>query len=125
VESEQWLGGLIHANEELVEALTLYEVLDKPIEEDSDSEEEDWNSPSDRSIDQVSSGMGKMRMHGPGDEERPPLPGRPTSNSAKGKGTDYSHQNESEEEEDPDDPFGDNQYRMEDTPATEPPGLTW
>ncbi|RPA96841.1 hypothetical protein L873DRAFT_1791423 [Choiromyces venosus 120613-1] len=123
VESEQWLGGLIHANEELVEALTLYEVLDKPIEEDSDSEE-DWNTPPDRSIDEVSSGMGKMRMQGGGDEDRLPLPGRPVTTSAKGKGTDYSHQSEPEEEEDPDDPFGDNQYRMEDTPS-EPSGVKW
>ncbi|KAI9681854.1 MAG: putative actin patch assembly and actin polymerization protein [Trizodia sp. TS-e1964] len=38
VESEQWLGGLIHANEELVAALMAYEVLDKSVEDDSDSE---------------------------------------------------------------------------------------
>ncbi|PWW71713.1 hypothetical protein C7212DRAFT_360414 [Tuber magnatum] len=124
VESEQWLGGLIHANEELVEALTLFEVLDKPIEEDSDSEE-DWNSPPGRSIGEVSSGMGEMRLHGPGDEDRPPLPGRPASTRAKGKGTSYSYQSEPEEEEDPDDPFGDNQYRMEETSSTEPSGLKW
>ncbi|KAF8459422.1 hypothetical protein BGX38DRAFT_9638 [Terfezia claveryi] len=37
VESEQFLGSLIHANEELVEALSLFMRLDKPIEEDSDS----------------------------------------------------------------------------------------
>ncbi|CAZ82359.1 unnamed protein product [Tuber melanosporum] len=127
VESEQWLGGLIHANEELVEALTLYEVLNKPIEEDSDSEEEDWNSPPDRNIDEVSSGMGKVRMRGQGDEDRPPLPNTPVSTSAKGKGTDYSHPSEpeGEEEEDPDDPFGDNQYRMEETSSTEPSGPKW
>ncbi|CUS06766.1 unnamed protein product [Tuber aestivum] len=125
MESEQWLGGLIHANEELVEALTLYEVLNKPIEEDSDSEEEDWNSTPERSIDEVSSGMGKMRMHGPGDEDRSPLPGRPTSARAKGKGTDYLYRSEPEEVEDPDDPFGDNQYRMEETSSTEPSGLKW
>ncbi|KAL8690704.1 MAG: hypothetical protein Q9224_004343, partial [Gallowayella concinna] len=37
VESEQWLGSLIHANEGLVEALMAYEVLDKDLRDDSDS----------------------------------------------------------------------------------------
>ncbi|KAI9794636.1 MAG: putative actin patch assembly and actin polymerization protein [Peltula sp. TS41687] len=45
VESEQWLGGLIHANEELVNALRTFEVLDKSVEYDSDSEEGDeWDA---------------------------------------------------------------------------------
>lgn len=39
VESEQWLGSLIHANEELVNALMSFEVLDKSLEDDSDSDE--------------------------------------------------------------------------------------
>ncbi|RPB16833.1 hypothetical protein P167DRAFT_531773 [Morchella conica CCBAS932] len=111
VESEQWLGGLIHANEELVEALTLYEVLDKPIEEDSDSEDEGWNDPPDRSVDSVSQGFGNMRMHD-GEENRPSMPPRP--GMAKGKSTAYeSEPVEEQDEEDPDDPFGDNQYRIE------------
>lgn len=38
VESEQWLGSLIHANESLVEALMAFEVMDKDLEDDSDSE---------------------------------------------------------------------------------------
>lgn len=42
VDSEQWLGSLIHANEELVTALMAYEVLDKSLEDDSDSEDEEW-----------------------------------------------------------------------------------
>ena len=40
VESEQWLGSLIHANEELINALLTFEVLDKSVEDDSDSEGE-------------------------------------------------------------------------------------
>ena len=39
VESEHWLGSLIHANEELVNALMSFEVLDKSLEDDSDSDE--------------------------------------------------------------------------------------
>lgn len=123
VESEQWLGGLIHANEELVEALTLYEVLDKPIEEDSDSEDEGWNDPPDRSVDNVSEGFGRMRMHDATEEEgRPSMPPRP--GMGKGKGRSYESEEE-QEEEDPDDPFGDNQYRIDETPAVEKEGVTW
>ena len=40
VESEQWLGGLIHANDELVTALMTFEQLDTSIDADSDSEDE-------------------------------------------------------------------------------------
>ena len=44
IDSEQWLGSLIHANEELVNALMAYEVLDKSLEDDSDSENEAWGN---------------------------------------------------------------------------------
>jgi len=40
VEDEQWLGGLLHANDELVQALMTYEQLDRSIDADSDSEDE-------------------------------------------------------------------------------------
>ncbi|KAI1416546.1 hypothetical protein F5Y13DRAFT_154195 [Hypoxylon sp. FL1857] len=40
VEDEQWLGGLLHANDELVVALMTYEQLDRSIDADSDSEDE-------------------------------------------------------------------------------------
>ncbi|KAI1078074.1 hypothetical protein F5B20DRAFT_549108 [Whalleya microplaca] len=40
VEDEQWLGGLLHANDELVLALMTYEQLDRSIDADSDSEDE-------------------------------------------------------------------------------------
>lgn len=124
VESEQWLGGLIHANEELMEALTLYAVLDKPIEEDSDSEDEGWNDLPDQGVDHISENLGKMRMHGAAEEseDRPPMPPRP--GMAKGKQRDYESEEE-QEEEDPDDPFGDNQYRIVDTPGVEKEGVTW
>lgn len=44
IDGEQWLGSLIHANEELVTALMAYEVLDKNLEDDSDSEDEEWGA---------------------------------------------------------------------------------
>ncbi|KAJ9151353.1 VHS domain-containing protein [Pleurostoma richardsiae] len=40
VESEQWLGGLLHANDELVMALMTFEQLDRSIDADSDSDDE-------------------------------------------------------------------------------------
>lgn len=40
MESEQWLGALLHANDELVTALLTFEQLDKAIDADSDSDDE-------------------------------------------------------------------------------------
>lgn len=40
MESEQYLGSLLHANDELVHALMAYEQLDHSIEADSDSDDE-------------------------------------------------------------------------------------
>ncbi|KAI0204537.1 hypothetical protein F4808DRAFT_346046 [Astrocystis sublimbata] len=40
VEDEQWLGGLLHANDELVVALMTFEQLDRSIDADSDSDDE-------------------------------------------------------------------------------------
>jgi len=40
VNSEQWLGTLLHANDELVTALMTFEQLDRSIDADSDSDDE-------------------------------------------------------------------------------------
>ncbi|KAK3384229.1 hypothetical protein B0T24DRAFT_646238 [Lasiosphaeria ovina] len=40
VDSEQWLGGLLHANDELVTALMTFEQLDRSIDADSDSDDD-------------------------------------------------------------------------------------
>ncbi|KAH6894394.1 hypothetical protein B0T10DRAFT_558530 [Thelonectria olida] len=40
VEDEHWLGGLLHANDELVHALMTFEQLDRSIDADSDSDDE-------------------------------------------------------------------------------------
>lgn len=57
VESDEWLGALIHANEELVNALLLYDKLSKPLDEDSDSD-----------VGSADSGEVPVRVH------RPPIP---------------------------------------------------
>jgi LAS seventeen-binding protein 5 len=40
VESEQWLGGLLNANDQLVHSLMSFEQLDRSIAADSDSDDE-------------------------------------------------------------------------------------
>ncbi|KAK3998302.1 hypothetical protein QBC44DRAFT_314179 [Cladorrhinum sp. PSN332] len=40
VESEQWLGSLLHANDEIVTALMTFEQLDRSIDADSDSDDD-------------------------------------------------------------------------------------
>ncbi|TGO54379.1 hypothetical protein BCON_0108g00250 [Botryotinia convoluta] len=40
VEAEEWLGGLLHANDGLVNALMAFEQLDRSIDADSDSDDE-------------------------------------------------------------------------------------
>ena len=40
VESEQWIGSLLNANDELVKALIAFEVADKSVDDDSDSDNE-------------------------------------------------------------------------------------
>lgn len=43
VESDQWIGSLLNANDELVKALIAFEVNDKSVDDDSDSETEMYN----------------------------------------------------------------------------------
>lgn len=118
IETEEFLGGLIHANEELVTALMAFEVLDKSVDYDSDSDqdvlESGW-SPRDDDFDESFSGLS---INPP----KPPRPARPVSlpvlpsasrQQGKGKGVFDDSESESEtdsEDEDDDDennPFGD------------------
>ena len=95
VESEQYIGGLLNANDELVKGLMAFELMDKSIDDDSDSENEESN---------VATSMAGMSMN----ESAPPKPPRPTSipmpSGFSGK---QRAEPESEPEEDDDDPFGD------------------
>ena len=127
VESEQWLGSLINANDSLVEALMAYEILDKSVDDDSDSEEQDWS-----------------------DDERPAKPTRPAPDKEKdtqyafsrlniGKNPTQQHPtmllngqggirhaedtDSEDDEEEGDDPFADSNAVH--TPKTERPGMTW
>lgn len=91
VESEQFLGSLIHANEELVDALMLFMNLDKPIEEDSDSDEDGWNKPDEdvaQGLEGLSLGDGKGKGYQRHDQEP-------------------HHSEEVTHDDDPDNPFAD------------------
>lgn len=122
IESGELLGSLIHANEELVTGLMAFEVLDKSVDYDSDSEEEHVYS---RGIDENFAGLSV-------NPSKPPRPPRPTSLSSPRSAAaptplnvnELESASESEEEDDNDDnPFGDkNAVR---TPAVEKGQPTW
>lgn len=122
VESEQWLGGLIHANEELVNALMAFEVLDKSVEDDSDSEEDDWGAdknPTDswerqKQNENVARSFAGLQLAEDGAPAKPPRPGMnmPLSRPPHGKGKARATVAEDDEvnaaeEDDADDPFAD------------------
>ncbi|MCJ1301717.1 putative actin patch assembly and actin polymerization protein [Hypocenomyce scalaris] len=136
VESEQWLGSLIHANDELVTALMAFEVLDKSVEDDSDSEDE-WG---DTATSSAATTSGQMDAQGAfaglslGGGGVPPKPPRSSMAiampPANGKGKQEDGEEDEEEadnddfeEEDENDPFADRNAVY--TPKVERPGMTW
>ena len=125
VESEQWLGSLINANDSLIEALIAYEILDKSVDDDSDSEGQEWS-----------------------DDEQPPKSTRPEPDKQKdtreafsrlnigrkpsqqhptmlldGQGGIRHAEDDGFGEEEGDDPFADSNAVH--TPKAERPGMTW
>lgn len=101
VESEQYIGGLLNANDELVKALMAFEIMDKSIDDD-DSDSED-----DSDITQAKLASLKMQEEEPpAKPPRPmsiPMPPAPAPVPAASK---QRADPDSEPEED-DDPFGD------------------
>ncbi|KAJ8116042.1 hypothetical protein OPT61_g2456 [Boeremia exigua] len=68
VESEQYIGGLLNANDELVKALMAFEIMDKSIDDDDSDSEDD--------SDMAQAQLASLKMQ----EETPPAkPPRPTS----------------------------------------------
>ena len=117
VEQEEFLGGLIHANEELVGALMAFEVLDKSVDDDSDSEMEEAvhlsrqakmaEQSQARDAERMVAGL-SLKEKGP--VAAPAKPPRPTGLPMPGKKAvqkQQSSESESEEDEDEDDPFAD------------------
>ncbi|KAJ6126985.1 hypothetical protein N7523_002597 [Penicillium sp. IBT 18751x] len=128
IESEEFLGGLIHANEELVTALMAFEVLDKSYDYDSDSDDDvlsgNWRSKAERE-EEMSQNFNGLSINPP----KPPRPARPVSLSlaSSSQGTrrilDSESESESEEDDDDDNPFGDRNAIK--TPGIEKNGYTW
>ncbi|KAJ5129475.1 uncharacterized protein N7515_005514, partial [Penicillium bovifimosum] len=130
IESEEFLGGLIHANEELVDALMAFEVLDKSVDYDSDSEEDilepSWRQRRGLGLqdDDLNDGVAGLNINPP----KPPRPTRPDSlplaSSSQHSRPIFDSESESEQEDDDDDnPFGDRNAIK--TPAIEKGPPTW
>ena len=129
VESEQWLGSLIHANEELVTALMAFEVLDKSVEDDSDSEGE-WEDGGASASKGESAGLRDtqeafdrlhMRSANVGKKAWPPV--MPSNGKGRAGYANKEEEEEEEEVEDENDPFADRNEVH--TPKVERPGMTW
>ena len=124
IETDEFLGGLIHANEELITALMAFEIMDKSVEDDSDSELEEAQHLSRQAAKSEMSAQKDTQkmMAGLSIEPTPPkqpprpakmvIPIRPKYPQKKEESED-----EDEEEEDSDDPFGDKNVVK--TPALE------
>lgn len=130
VESEEYLGSLIHSNEELVTALMAYEVLNKSVDDDSDSDQDVLESgwtPRDPDED-VQESFSGLSVNPP----KPPRPPRPMSvpvfaSSSKQKQVFDDSETDSDadsEEDDEDNPFSDrNTIRSSAIETTS--GRTW
>lgn len=135
VESDDWIGSLVNANDELVKALTAYEIMDRSIEDDSDSDEfeQHQHSPSSAahkysqpvSTDTAAqlAGLRLAEQPAPAKPPRPapshvamPAPPRPAPPPEE-------DEDEGEDDDDADNPFGD--ANAAPTPAVERPGMTW
>lgn len=120
IESEEFLGGLIHANEELVTALMAFEVLDKSVDYDSDSDDDvlsgNWRSRADIEAEMGQSFSG-LSINPP----KPPRPSQPVASSSQH--VESESETEEEEEDDEDNPFGDRNAIK--TPGIEKTGFSW
>ena len=119
VESDEWIGSLIHANEELVNALMTFEVLDKGADDDSDSDQGaakpdmrrasmSASSPrSGKSAQEAFAGLTIERKKSP---PRPPSHGKDKARIVEpelSERDEWEDDDESNEEADENDPFAD------------------
>ncbi|KKZ68635.1 hypothetical protein EMCG_05792 [[Emmonsia] crescens] len=130
VESDDFLGSLIHANDELVTALMAFEVLDKSFDDDSDSDSEGGLREASALDRDMNDGFAGLTLGGSTKPPRPAkpnsLPYSPRSSVAYGKQREtdsQSEESEAEEEDDEENPFGDR--NAVNTPGVERSGLTW
>ncbi|KAH7020623.1 hypothetical protein B0J12DRAFT_714578 [Macrophomina phaseolina] len=120
VESDQWIGSLLSANDELVKALMSYEIMDKSISDDSDSETEGRAVRSPVSPSSPTHQLAGLNL-GENPPPKPPRPGVPAL--GKQKVDESESEPEEEEEEDDDNPFADRNAVK--TPYAEPTEKGW
>lgn len=148
VNSEEFLGGLIHANEELVNSLMSFEILDKSVDDDSDSEMEEAAHLSrqearreEAAVKDAERKFAELKVQSPGAGQaapakppRPtnvPMPTRPPVPSADSKAraptvpANFSDLESESEGDDSDDPFGDKNVLKTPDPNKNANGFTW
>lgn len=129
VESEQWIGSLISANDELIKGLMAFEIMDKSIENDSDSDNDNdaylahkldvhQKYGGHRDTEEALAGL-NLNEPAPAKPPRPGSIGMPPPVPTTGKQSRHVEEEEDEEE----DPFGD-AYASQ-TPHVEKSGMTW
>jgi hypothetical protein len=123
VESDEWIGSLVNANDELVKALTAYEIMDRSVDDDSDSDA--WEHAPAEAMRPPPHSDASDDLRGLSLYDAPAKPPRPTGIAMPPPPTFTSKQAAESpvEEEDEDDPFGDSNAAP--TPARERPGMTW
>ncbi|KAK9457776.1 hypothetical protein V1511DRAFT_490802 [Dipodascopsis uninucleata] len=128
IESEDYIGSLIHANEELVSALQLYDRMSQPIEDDSDSEGYDSESSIDESIHNERHAKSAVHSRSTITAESlahkrkpPPIPVKSASLSEEFKAK--MALKDAMPKADDENPFGDS-YKIE-TPAVEKSAPSW
>jgi len=120
VESEQFVGGLLSANDELVKALMAYEVMDKSIDDDSDSDVEYQIARARR----MSGGkLPDDALAGLSLDAVANSPPRLASAAQPAQADSSDDAQEEDEDDDEDNPFADRNAVK--TPHVEKSGMTW
>lgn len=126
VESEQWLGSLINANDGLVEALMAFEILDKSVDDDSDSDGNEWDdgegAPAKPARPEAAKGKSVQDALSGLNIAKSPPKNHPTM-LLNGQGGIKHAEDEDSDGDDEDDPFADSNAVH--TPKAERPGMTW
>lgn len=120
VESEQWIGSLVNANDELVKALTAYEIMDRSVDDDSDSDA--WESSKAAAPQRGATSGAQEQLAGLSIESAPAKPPRPASIPMPPKPAPPPPAPAPAEEDD-EDPFGDSHAAK--TPFDERAGMSW
>lgn len=134
VESDEWIGSLLSANDELVKALTSYEIMDRSLDDDSDSDAWEHLPEEGSQATGAESQLAGLKLGGGQEGAAPPkpprpgqltMPARPDYGKTRVQEDSEESENEYEEEEDEeeDNPFGDSNAVK--TPHLERPGMSW